>query len=478
MVLKGVYVFCYLFLFHAIPLSYTLTTPTTTPNFRLGVVSKGIVMALLTLNKIIGFKKKASAYYEWEDDGTKGTGRLGVKIFSSGSKRFIFRYFVSGKPKFINIGNAPTSKEDALSLVEARKLAKEYGAMLQKGVDPRLELGTIKKQAEDKAKAEQQQGSIEQLFHSYTQQMEKDGKRTFKAVLNSLEKEVYPHIEPTTKAKDVTKDDLITILAHMIRRGAVTQSNRVRSYLMAAFNYGLAHDNDPANFIDDAKFGLVFNPVSAIPKQKAAEKVGDHFLTNGEVKQLLADLENEFIRFQMGESIRNLISLCFYTGGQRPFELASSKWDSINWEAKTMLISADVSKNKKPHIVPLTQSAIYVLSKQKEHSSDSAFIFPHRLDTEQHINLDSLSRAIARYRSNTEIRPFIPRDIRRTCKTLMGELGISKSIRDRLQNHALQDVSSKHYDRYEYLPEKLRALEAWEQKLNETAVGNVLAFGG
>jgi hypothetical protein len=70
------------------------------------------------------------------------------------------------------------------------------------------------------------------------------------------------------------------------------------------------------------------------------------------------------------------------------------------------------------------------------------------------------------------------RDIRRICKTLMGELGISKSIRDRLQNHALQDVSSKHYDRYEYMPEKLRALEVWERELNSVVVDNVIALGG
>ncbi|MEL7287582.1 MAG: hypothetical protein AAGJ57_09245, partial [Pseudomonadota bacterium] len=37
--------------------------------------------------------------------------------------------------------------------------------------------------------------------------------------------------------------------------------------------------------------------------------------------------------------------------------------------------------------------------------------------------------------------------------------------RDRLQNHALNDVSSKHYDRYEYLSEKRHALELWEAKL-------------
>jgi integrase len=245
---------------------------------------------------------------------------------------------------------------------------------------------------------------------------------------------------------------------------------------MAAFNYGLAHDNDPANFIGNAKFGLSFNPVSAIPKQKHAEKIGEHFLTCNEVKHLLHDLENEFIRFQMGEHIRNLISLCFYTGGQRPYELASSKWTAINWESKTLLITADISKNKKPHLIPLTDTALHILTKQKVNSG-IGFIFPHRLSEERHINLESLSRATNRYSEKSGIRSFIPRDIRRTCKTLMGELGISKSIRDRLQNHSLQDVSSKHYDRYEYMPEKLRALEVWERELNSVAADNVIALG-
>jgi hypothetical protein len=48
----------------------------------------------------------------------------------------------------------------------------------------------------------------------------------------------------------------------------------------------------------------------------------------------------------------------------------------------------------------------------------------------------------------------------------MGEAGISKEIRDRIQNHALNDVSSKHYDRYDYLTEKRRALEIWEDRIN------------
>ena len=52
-------------------------------------------------------------------------------------------------------------------------------------------------------------------------------------------------------------------------------------------------------------------------------------------------------------------------------------------------------------------------------------------------------------------------DLRRTWKTLAGKAGVSKEIRDRIQNHALQDVSSKSYDRWTCLPEKRAATEQW-----------------
>lgn len=48
----------------------------------------------------------------------------------------------------------------------------------------------------------------------------------------------------------------------------------------------------------------------------------------------------------------------------------------------------------------------------------------------------------------------------------MGGIGVSEELSDRIQNHALQDVSSKHYDRYDYLPEKRKALGSWEDRVN------------
>jgi hypothetical protein len=55
------------------------------------------------------------------------------------------------------------------------------------------------------------------------------------------------------------------------------------------------------------------------------------------------------------------------------------------------------------------------------------------------------------------------RDLRRTWKTLAGKAGVSKEIRDRIQNHALQDVSSKSYDRWNYMPEKRAGMKMWDK---------------
>ena len=63
-----------------------------------------------------------------------------------------------------------------------------------------------------------------------------------------------------------------------------------------------------------------------------------------------------------------------------------------------------------------------------------------------------------------EVIPLVTnRDLRRTWKTLAGKAGLSKEIRDRIQNHALHDVSSRSYDRWTYLPEKRAGMTKWDR---------------
>ena len=412
-----------------------------------------------TATRIQGLKPRNSAYYEWDATGQRGTGRLGIKVQTSGQKVFVFRFFdAEGKAQFITVGKYPE-----MSLTQARERAGEYGALLKQGINPKAAIEQQQLDTQAREQAEALKGSVQQLFEGYTNKMQAEGKRTFKAVMYSLQKEAYPVIPPTMKAADVTPDHVKRILSAMIMRGAVVQSNRTRAYLMTAFNFGLKHDHDPANMDQGVIFGLVANPVTPVPKQSHAEKPGENWLKLAELRHLL-DTFGETAK--IGWLIARLLELVVHCGGQRPYELLSSRWDAVDWVERTLLITEDVSKNKRPHLIPLTASALTILRELHQQTGSAAFIFPKRGQPSEHILACSMSQAVGYYRkAHPEFPHFTPRDIRRTCKTLMGEAGLSKEIRDRLQNHALQDVSSRHYDRHDYLQEKRLALEVWEARL-------------
>jgi integrase len=425
-----------------------------------------------THDQVIRLPITGKPYEAYRDTSERGTGRLGVRVSAKGSKTWLYRYFIDSKPKFISIG----SVNEKFTMLKAADIAEGYSNIISKGLDPKIELEKDKQQQATAEKEESLKGSIKQLFQAYVDQMKREGKRTYAKVLKDLEKETYSFIAPATKAKEVKTDEIKLILAAMIKRGAATQSNRVRSYLLAAFNNGLRHDNDPASLNDNVLFGLTSNPVAIITRQKGAEKVGENYLLLPEVKELLVTFQQAH---KVGELFANLLKLTFHTGGQRPYELAASEWSAIDWAEKSWLITKDISKNKREHLIPLTDTALNILHILKEQAKDSKFIFPKYRTPQEHARLDSFSQSIGYYRkANPEFKPFIPRDIRRTCKTLMGELGVSKEIRDRLQNHAFSDVSSRHYDRFDYLPEKRHALESWEARLNEVSVKNVVYLRG
>jgi integrase len=67
---------------------------------------------------------------------------------------------------------------------------------------------------------------------------------------------------------------------------------------------------------------------------------------------------------------------------------------------------------------------------------------------------------------HVKVKPFLARDLRRTCETRLAELGVSKDIRAQLLSHGISGVQSKHYDRWAYLPEKGEALMRWERYLD------------
>jgi integrase len=141
--------------------------------------------------------------------------------------------------------------------------------------------------------------------------------------------------------------------------------------------------------------------------------------------------------------------------GQRVEEIARLHVDQ--WDAKERIIDWSKTKNGRPHAIPLPDLAVDLLGSIIPNKF--GWFFPSAKDPSRPVEAATLYSFMWRQRERGVI-PFVTnRDLRRTWKTLAGKAGVSKEIRDRIQNHAPQDVSSKSYDRWTYMPEKRAGMD-------------------
>jgi integrase len=143
--------------------------------------------------------------------------------------------------------------------------------------------------------------------------------------------------------------------------------------------------------------------------------------------------------------------------GQRVEEIAALHIDQ--WDARERIIDWSKTKNGKPHTLPVPTLAAELI--ESIVPNEFGWFFPSATDPKKHVSAGTLYNVMWRRRDREVIPVVTNRDLRRTWKTLAGKAGVSKEIRDRLQNHTLHDVSSKSYDRWNYMPEKRDGMKKW-----------------
>lgn len=398
---------------------------------------------LLTDSKIRGLKPKKSAFYTWQASATRGTGRLGVKTYPSGRKTFVYRYFLNGKEKFVNLGDFPT-----VALAEAIEKA-----------------GAAAKHISEPSKAVADLASIKKLFDDYIEDQKVRGKRSYEKTQNRINQVLdSEHIDPGMLARDVTPDHIKRVLSEFISRGAKAGANKVRANLHAIFNFGLFADNDPANIDNKTIYGLERNPVSVVPAQRGVDKALDRFLPWDELSELLDILHRPASSVPMSSDFVQLLLCCIHTAGQRPWEIMTNTKSNWDMKGRILTVPPEISKTGDYHVIPLSATATGILEEMEKRYPESDFLFP--ADTaEGHLLSAEYGKQLRKFCERESFNKFTPRDIRRTFKTLAGDMGISTEMRDRLQNHKRPGVSAKHYDRYDYLKEKREIIEEWEQRL-------------
>jgi hypothetical protein len=396
---------------------------------------------MLTEKQIRALKPTEKEYEVSDGRSAKGEGVLMLRVRPNGAKEFFFRRRVNGKKPKVKLGNWP-----ALGLVEARDLCRMKKEVF---VAP---------------------GTLQNLMDAYVTKLREQEATSVDDVAWSFKhyiSEPFPNLADRPVAL-IGPAEIRNIIAKMIDDGITTYCNRVRARLHAAFQMGLEQEFNPRSYQQNAtKFGLLSNPVASVPVQSDWENPGERALTAKELAALWQMLP-ECLSLVTSELIKFLIA----SGGQRPEQLLAVPRQQ--YYEDHVLIRNKKTKDGRPvfHAVPYNQLMLDCLHTMNEISASSAYPFEGKVEGKS-IHANSLSRAVTKlYGRHTDKfeGPFTLRDIRRTCKTLMGVAGIEKELKDRIHGHAFSDVSSKHYDRYDYFKEKQAGLERWGTWLWESVV--------
>jgi integrase len=148
-------------------------------------------------------------------------------------------------------------------------------------------------------------------------------------------------------------------------------------------------------------------------------------------------------------------------------------------EQAAWLIPETRSKNKRAHLVPLSPLALDTTRSALELTADDEeFVFstrlnrggpidPHALTTAMQRLTDVLKRHPGKAAKSWQQEPPSPHDLRRSINTRLAQLRVSREIRERVLNHAtaLRTTEGRHYNVYEFLPEKRAALNQWSDAL-------------
>jgi integrase len=382
---------------------------------------------------------------ELKDGGPRGEGRLALLVrLAKGrvsTEWYAVRY-VGKSRAMAKMGCYPT-----MGLGEARKaFAVDYAPTIARGEKP---MGP-------RTRRVRAANTVEDLFKAYVADLGANGRVTARQVEGALltgSKNAADAIGRSLAASEVCPANIIPHLSEIYGRGCPSQARQVRGFISAAFSYAMASENSYTRPAGAVAWNVRVNPVLAIPADPNAVRPGQRHLTPSEFRLFWHWLESMDERWGAAPALRLQMAT-----GQRVMEIV--ELSEAQYDQSQKYLTWAKTKNGKPHGIPICDQAACVMAKLVP--TDRGLYFPAPRDPGETVGIWQPRKLVQRFlKAHPAIPPFTPRDLRRTWKTLAGAAGVSKEIRDKLQNHALSDVSSKHYDRYGMLPERRAAVAVW-----------------
>jgi integrase len=354
------------------------------------------------------------------------------RVTSTGAKSFSILYRAQGRQVRETIGSYP-----AIDLATARQLARESLQRVARGENPHA----VKRAAR---KAGGGPDTVRNLGQRYIDRYCKPNLRSWKEVDRLFRLHVWPELGDRI-VHDIVAREVFDFIDRLVKAGLPVQANRVLTRLNHFFGWLVQ------------TFVLAANPAADV-KRPTKEAPRERSLSDDELRAVLRACD------AIGYPFGPVVKMLAYTG-QRRDECADLSWSEIPEGAKEWLIPGGRTKNKRPHLVPLTAPVLQLLAGlPRFKSGDFAFT-----TTGGRRPFSGFVKAKRRLDEASKVTDWTLHDLRRTVGTGMARLGIGSDIRGRVLNHSKRNqggVTDAVYNAYDYLPEKRRALELWAQHVD------------
>jgi hypothetical protein len=409
------------------------------------------------------------------DPAPRGAGVLQVRKLTNGEAGFYYRYAAPDGERVrlpIAVG---------VELAEARRIAARLSIRYQGGDrDLRAVLDAERREAErlrEVAKTEADAQSVHRratlgaLLTAYIEQLRRDGKPSTRSVERSIQRNIE-QAWPTLwafPAAEVTTDDLLAVIAKIADANKLREAAKVRSYLTAAYAAALRARQDARGLPALRALRITSNPARDLVTIEGATKARERALSLAELraywKRLVAlpDPAGALLRFHL------------LTGGQRTEQLGRLTLDDYDADLKTIRLRDGKGRRKiaRIHDVPLIPPAIAAMTAMKGGAIGThLFTVTGGESGAVYATVQHRIREVAEAMSEAgelEKGPFTAGDLRRTVETRLAAAGVSAEVRAQLQSHGLGGIQARHYDRHDYLAEKLAALEALHRLVASSA---------
>jgi integrase len=150
----------------------------------------------------------------------------------------------------------------------------------------------------------------------------------------------------------------------------------------------------------------------------------------------------------------------------RKGEVTTARWRHIDLNTATWTLPE--TKNGMQHVVPLSRQAVALLKARRPERADPAGL----AFTSKDKALNSWSHATAQLQQASGTVGWTRHDLRRTCATMLGEMGVMPDIVEATLNHvSIRSPLAATYNRSRYRPQVAAALQRLADALDSIEYG-------